>query len=749
MYIYICIAILGMSQLLIAEVTFTPYEIRDSTGIVWRCRVGQSTPADTMIVHNDDCHAVNKPAQQEFRTWLNNRRGQLLQQAMQRAEVITHIQIIMQQPQMAQAMVERFLAIAQYATTSCDEQQPAQRLAQLTKLITTELVPPFDIPLHALQHRIAELLLDRKGVLQNGNRKKIDEAIAQFISAVAKELPPYMVHYLRQAGYDTTASHPSWYWAKCAAAPLDRIIAAHNNNVNNAMQEAFDNDPEFVTTAQLNNFIKQTGNSSTAVARAAAAQQTVENPRVKTTQQYALSPRALHTMHNAGCDVRQLCGEKCGQPIQHQLWSEASDAADALGIVHDMARCCKQVQEVVQSTAHLIEDAWQATEAKLVSHAASLLDHVGACNAYSMAVVRGVTAGVGDIVHLACHPIDTIAMLVAASAIAQFGKTGIHALYLVGTDQPDLALGLVSQAVGEIDIAMRAWIDYLQQATPDQLLEQTVRLCTQGAVLGTINTRLHTTVNRAIKNPIHTRTIQPTAIPVTTDIAALQYNAAGHIAKDVAYAHTKDLPKLSAAIAQRTQSSLTPAIRSRLIRWAPFDPDATIVDATEYYQKLPLEVGERRIIIPRYDVYSSTVIKYRCSLPPLVSSMPASYINWEHIIGVVEKRLKPEKLDWAGCHYGYKEMERYGVLRKIEIDPTKVIFGGGGDMKKKTFFPDHWSYDQLMHNIRQGYLEYINSGQVPTLAKNGNYEFNSTVGGIISRYCVSKKGVVVTVYPLT
>jgi uncharacterized protein VirK/YbjX len=66
-----------------------------------------------------------------------------------------------------------------------------------------------------------------------------------------------------------------------------------------------------------------------------------------------------------------------------------------------------------------------------------------------------------------------------------------------------------------------------------------------------------------------------------------------------------------------------------------------------------------------------------------------------------------------------------------------------------TFFPAHWSREQVMKKIYEAYENFIKSGLKPHLARDGKYIIKGTIKeGIEIEMYITKNGHIRTAYPI-
>jgi len=131
-------------------------------------------------------------------------------------------------------------------------------------------------------------------------------------------------------------------------------------------------------------------------------------------------------------------------------------------------------------------------------------------------------------------------------------------------------------------------------------------------------------------------------------------------------------------------------------------------------------------------------------------------IDYEHILGMELSFNRKGLPVLNGFHHDYMNaIEKGGVVKftnklfykdgfyKTDLFLGEKIFPG------KTFFPGHWSREQVISTLYEAYSNFIKSGQLPLLGSDGKYKINSIIkGGIEIEMYITKKGRIATAYPV-
>lgn len=765
----------------------------DSNGYEWHCHVGIMS-----------CQMAATPptysrGQQDFQEWLQRRRGMLFHVQPDRTNAIATVRQEIQQPSFASAMADRFIYLLRLIHACQGGCEPKQQLLRFEQLLSMQLYPPYDSALHNLQERIIGQAIDGQGVLQPLAAEYIQAVVEEFLQQVGHDSSPLMMQRLREI--PQVAASPTSLPEITHCSLLKRLQAAQQNPLHHdiatmvqaiyqeeksralALRERLDGVPfaveayneackkqgccwpyspvvrpsvedgRYVSLREIRQCERYCCGKQTPFqqARRQALRRTFEYPTKISVENYQLTQQGYAVL---GLQAAQYNSTHAGQPIQHQLWHEAVIAADALGFIAAQAQRSATLQKLISSTGEIIQAAWQATEQRCITSAAALLDHVGICNEYSMAVVRGIAGGVGSIVHMLCHPVESLAQMIIGSVLTQLGSAGIAVLYCMGCCEHGLTCQVVQQAIQEFDHYMLTLLQRAQHISGPEMLEMTVSVCTQAVILHRFNTACLTAIRRTPLSPIRTPKegsllqVPNVSIPAHVDVGNIHYKLQHEVAQDIGEQLQGHIPKLPACIQEQLPSSLTPVLRSHMIRWAPLHPAAEIVDAREYSKLAPLcDVQRERIIIPRYGEFAHAVLAFRKPLSGLPGTkLTAVIVDWEHIFGIIQQRY-PQGIGWKGGHVGKSELLHCEVIMQLPHNAKMVQMQGGGAPRLKSFFDEKNTAAELMQQIVDGYERFVQGGTMPQLAKSGYYEFTSQVGTTKSHYCINRQGVLVTVYP--
>jgi hypothetical protein len=131
--------------------------------------------------------------------------------------------------------------------------------------------------------------------------------------------------------------------------------------------------------------------------------------------------------------------------------------------------------------------------------------------------------------------------------------------------------------------------------------------------------------------------------------------------------------------------------------------------------------------------------------------------NYEHIFGMEFTFGRKGLTKVCGFHHDIVNLvEKSGIIEFA----NKIVYENGlykatlrhnGNIVKQTatFFPSHWSREQVMNKIYEAYVNFIRSGSKPNLAKDGKYIIKGTIEeGIEIEMYITKNGHVVTAYPI-
>jgi hypothetical protein len=131
-------------------------------------------------------------------------------------------------------------------------------------------------------------------------------------------------------------------------------------------------------------------------------------------------------------------------------------------------------------------------------------------------------------------------------------------------------------------------------------------------------------------------------------------------------------------------------------------------------------------------------------------------IPYEHALGI--EFIKTRKgLSWAGFHHDFMgTIEKSGLVqfvkKTIAVDgfyEADVIINGI-TKKSNTFFPQHWTREQVISKILEAYDNFIAEGaKAYELCKDGKYKIEGLISeGIKIRMYVTKSGHITSAYPI-
>lgn len=133
-------------------------------------------------------------------------------------------------------------------------------------------------------------------------------------------------------------------------------------------------------------------------------------------------------------------------------------------------------------------------------------------------------------------------------------------------------------------------------------------------------------------------------------------------------------------------------------------------------------------------------------------------IPYEHILGIELKwnDIKGTLSGISGFHHDFMgAIEKSGVLKFVRKGIEKNgcymadVFVGEKCIPGKTFFPQSWSREKVINKIYEAYDNFIKSGAIPLLEKNGKYRVNAfTKEGIEIEMHFTKNGQMATAYPI-
>jgi hypothetical protein len=130
-------------------------------------------------------------------------------------------------------------------------------------------------------------------------------------------------------------------------------------------------------------------------------------------------------------------------------------------------------------------------------------------------------------------------------------------------------------------------------------------------------------------------------------------------------------------------------------------------------------------------------------------------LDYEHIFGLIPIIGRKGLSRIGGFHHDFMHaLRKNNILEFVDTVVTKTgfyeskIFSAGHYVDTKTFFPAHWSREQVIHKIYEVYENFIKSGSKPNLASNGKYIIKGTIEeGIGIEIRITKNGHIRTAFP--
>jgi hypothetical protein len=132
-------------------------------------------------------------------------------------------------------------------------------------------------------------------------------------------------------------------------------------------------------------------------------------------------------------------------------------------------------------------------------------------------------------------------------------------------------------------------------------------------------------------------------------------------------------------------------------------------------------------------------------------------LDYKHIFGIELGFSRRGVLFVEGFHHDTMNLlEKSGVIEfadKIvyENDFYQATLRYNSNVVKQTatFFPSHWSREQVMNKIYEAYGNFVKSGSKPILTRDGKYVIKGTIEeGIEIEMRITKNGHICTAYPI-
>jgi hypothetical protein len=131
-------------------------------------------------------------------------------------------------------------------------------------------------------------------------------------------------------------------------------------------------------------------------------------------------------------------------------------------------------------------------------------------------------------------------------------------------------------------------------------------------------------------------------------------------------------------------------------------------------------------------------------------------IDLKHIFTMKPHWNKKGMLDIKGFHHDLGNfVEKSGKIlfknKEMFADgfySAKLCFQKQGRLITKTFFPAHWTREQVIEAILEALNNFKKSGKVATLKPNGKYQIIEKIkNGIEIEICLTQKGKILTAFP--
>jgi hypothetical protein len=182
--------------------------------------------------------------------------------------------------------------------------------------------------------------------------------------------------------------------------------------------------------------------------------------------------------------------------------------------------------------------------------------------------------------------------------------------------------------------------------------------------------------------------------------------------------------------------------------------------------------GGKNIINSTKALLESAYAKIAIELEPEIAAIKKTYdrtkdgfteiagkkitMEYKHILGMELNLNKKGKLKLSGFHHDLEHViEKSDILKftnkafdKYGCYSADLVMDGLPRVPDKTFFPAHWSREDVVKKIYEAYDDFEKSGANATLIPNGTYKINGfTKEGIKIEMLVTQKGVINTAYP--
>ena len=131
-------------------------------------------------------------------------------------------------------------------------------------------------------------------------------------------------------------------------------------------------------------------------------------------------------------------------------------------------------------------------------------------------------------------------------------------------------------------------------------------------------------------------------------------------------------------------------------------------------------------------------------------------VSYEHILGFDLEFTRRGVAQIGGFHHDMKNaIENSGVLQFMDKVMHKSgfykanVYHNGTEIKKISFFPSHWSRQEVVGSIMEAYDNFKASGAIAKIGRSGKFEIEAfTNEGIKIAMFITQNGVITSAYPL-
>jgi len=479
--------------------------------------------------------------------------------------------------------------------------------------------------------------------------------------------------------------------------------------------------------------------------RVSAALTQYYDPQIFKKLHTLMAEQAVHIdAHHLTSDQKGILCE--GGHLQHYLVDEAISGVDT-AISGDLVENMQDaVLDLANTSLTLNKEGDVMMASRTLDACWALIDHAQAIAQYTYNVVKhhaplivkgaaeGVRESLQGAVHAVCHPIEAVQEVAQSLAVAGY------------------YVGKLAYSVYAFDAACE-----LLEADPEHF-DQKIRE-------HVIDPQVFTAVYEHVTNNVSTEDVARVGTKAVVDTMLL------HGVTKVVSAIAEESVAAFISCMRKAEQSADVALTAENISVKCGEEIASVVQKMENTVQ-NMQAATEIITDSRASIESLThgflqeVVQEVEFLKKLFDCKAKGFaefsnqwikIPYAHILGMELKWAKEGSLiKFSGFHLDIKQtIEKSGAIQFINKIVNEhgcykaSLIIDGLEIPKKTFFPAHWSRQQVIEKIYEAYDNFIKSGMTCDVCKNGKYKINGfTKEGIEIEMFFNKNGQMATAYPI-